>query len=352
MISYDLVTFGAPLQERERPDLVPKGREAVVRVRRSGVCHSDLHIRAGFFDLGEDGTLDMAARGMKLPMAMGHEVLGEVVACGPEVADPPLGQTMLVHPWIGCGACRACDEDRENDCAKMNALGIVRDGGYASHILVPDVKFLVDVQGLDLSEVTPYACSGVTVYNALKKVLPIRAEETLAVIGAGGLGLNAIAIARALEVPRIVSVDVDAAKLAAAREMGADAIVNSATAPDALAALQQAAEGKLFAVIDTVGRPETARLSAMALVKTGRYCVVGLYGGTLKLPMPWFPQKALSMMGSYVGSANDLRDLIALVRTGKIKPLPVEERPLAEANAALDDLEAGRVTGRIILTTD
>lgn len=352
MKSYDLVEFGAPLQERERPDLVPKGREAVLRVLRSGVCHSDLHIRAGYFDLGEDGRLDMGARGMQLPMAMGHEVLGEVTACGPEVADPPLGQTMLVHPWIGCGACRACDEDRENDCAKMNALGIVRDGGYASHILVPDVKFLVDVEGLDPSEVTPYACSGITVYNALKKVLPIRPEETLAVIGAGGLGLNAVAIARAMEVPRIVSLDIDDAKLAMAVEMGADATINTATTADPLAALQQVANQKLFAVVDTVGRPETARLAATALVKTGRYCVVGLYGGTLKLPMPWLPQKALSVMGSYVGSANDLRELIGLVRTGKIKLLPVEERPLAEANAALDDLEAGRVTGRIVLTAD
>ena len=352
MKSYDLVEFGAPLQPRERPDPVPQGREVLVRVRRSGVCHSDLHIRAGFFDLGEEGKLDMAARGMTLPMAMGHEVLGEVVAAGPDVVDPPLGEIMLVHPWIGCGDCRACAEDRENDCAKMNALGIVRDGGYATHLLVPDVKFLIDIKGLNPSEVTPYACSGITVYNALKKVLPIRPDEALAVIGAGGLGLNAIAIAKAMEAPRVISVDVDPAKLVAAEEMGADVTINSTHEDNALAALQEAANGKLLAVVDTVGRPETARLGTMALVKTGRYCVVGLYGGTLKLPLPLLPQRALSVMGSYVGSANDLRELIELVRAKKIKPLPVEERPLDQANAALDDLEAGRVTGRIVLTND
>ncbi|MBY8978218.1 alcohol dehydrogenase catalytic domain-containing protein [Rhodobacteraceae bacterium NNCM2] len=352
MKSYDLVEFGKPMQARDLPDPEPVGTEVLVRVRRCGVCHSDLHLRQGYFDLGEDGEFRVADRGMKLPLALGHEVLGEVVAAGPDAPDAPIGETMLVHPWIGCGDCRHCLDGRENDCAKMNPIGILRAGGYASHVIVPHPKFLVDVSGLDLSEVTPYACSGVTVFNALKKALPVAEDEALAVIGAGGLGLNAVALAKAMDVPRVISVDVDDAKLAVAAEMGADATLNSGGAEDPVAALQELAGGKLLAVVDTVGMPATARLGVSSLAKLGRYVLVGLYGGTMKVPMPWLPQRALTLRGSYVGSVRDLRELIDLVRTGKVKSLPTSERPLSDVNEALDDLEAGRVTGRLVLTTD
>ncbi|MEM7423531.1 MAG: alcohol dehydrogenase catalytic domain-containing protein, partial [Pseudomonadota bacterium] len=129
--SYDLVEFDKPLVAQQRPMPVPTGTECLIRVRRSGVCHSDIHIQEGFFDLGEEGRLDMAARGMKLPQALGHEILGEVVAAGPDAEDAPIGRTMLVHPWIGCMQpdCIACMNDRENDCMRMRALGVVRDGG-------------------------------------------------------------------------------------------------------------------------------------------------------------------------------------------------------------------------------
>ena len=129
--SYDLVEFGKPLEAREREIPVPQGTECLIRVRRAGVCHSDLHIQDGYFDLGEEGKLEMGARGMKLPQALGHEILGECVAAGPDAPDAPIGKTMLVHPWIGCMKpdCVHCMNDRESDCPSMRALGVVRDGG-------------------------------------------------------------------------------------------------------------------------------------------------------------------------------------------------------------------------------
>ena len=159
--SYDLVEFDKPLQANQRPMPTPTGTEVLVRVRRSGVCHSDLHIQEGFFDLGEEGKLTMAGRGMKLPQALGHEILGEVVAAGPDASDAPIGQTMLVHPWIGCmkDDCLACSSGRENDCSQMRALGVARDGGYGEYVVVDHPKFLVDIEGLDLDTVTPYALS-------------------------------------------------------------------------------------------------------------------------------------------------------------------------------------------------
>lgn len=349
--SYDLVAFGEPLQKRERPMPTPKGTEVLLRVRRSGVCHSDLHIGEGFFDLGEEGQLRMADRGIELPVAMGHEVVGEVLQAGPDAKGIAVGRTMLVFPWIGCGECRACREDRENDCMKMRAIGLVQDGGYATHILVEHPKFLVDIDGLDLDKAAPYACSGLTVYNALKKLGPVREDEWLAIMGTGGLGLNAIAIASAMGFERILGIDNDKAKLEAASAMGAHAVLDSSQ-DDALGELQKLTGNQLFAVLDTVGVPATSRLAVHALCKTGRYVVVGLHGGDFKMPLPWLPQKALTVRGCHVGSSGELRELVELVKTGKVKDIPVTLRPLSDVGQALDDLKAGKVTGRVVLDAD
>lgn len=349
--SYDLVDWDKPFEARERPMPVPQGTEVLVRIRRSGVCHSDIHIAEGFFDLGEEGILKMGDRGMTLPRALGHEIVGEVVAVGPDAADVPIGKTMLVFPWIGCGECRACKEERSNDCMKMRMMGIVQDGGFATHALVEHPKFLVDIEGLDLDTAAPHACSGLTVYNALKTLGPVRDDEWLAIMGAGGLGLNAISIALAMGHERIVALDVDPAKLDAATEMGAHAVLDSSR-DDVLPALAEITDGRLSAVLDTVGIPATSHIAVRALIKTGAYVVVGLHGGDFKMPLPWLPQKAMRVQGCHVGSCADLRELIDLVKAGKVKEIPVTIRPLSEASQSLDDLKAGKVTGRIVLTGD
>jgi D-arabinose 1-dehydrogenase-like Zn-dependent alcohol dehydrogenase len=354
--SYDLVEFNKPLEARERPMPVPKGTEVLVRVRRSGVCHSDLHIQEGFFDLGDEGKLDMAARGMKLPQAMGHEIVGEVVSAGPEAADLPIGKTMLVHPWIGClrDDCVACSSDRENDCTRMRPIGITRDGGYGQYVVVDHPRFLVDIDGLDIDKVAPYACSGVTVFCALKKVggaESMNPGEWLAVMGAGGLGLNAVSIGKAMGFEKIVVCDIDASKLETAKEIGADAVLDTSS-DTALDDLRKITGNQLLAVLDTVGLPATARLAVHAMIKMGRYVVVGLHGGDFKMPLPWLPQKVMTVRGSYVGSCNDLRELMALVRTGKVKEIPISQRPLSEASNTLDDLKAGKITGRVVLNGD
>ena len=211
----------------------------------------------------------------------------------------------------------------------------------------------MDVDGLDLDTVTPYACSGLTVYCALKKVDPAKMNpgEWLAVMGAGGLGLNAVAIAKAMGFEKVVSCDIDPVKMQTAISMGADAVLDT-TREDALDELRKITDGKLLGVVDTVGYPATAKLSVHGLIKMGRYVVVGLHGGDFKMPLPWLPQKALTVQGSYVGSCNDLRELIDLVRTGKVKDIPVSSRPLSAASQTLDDLKAGKITGRVVLNAD
>jgi D-arabinose 1-dehydrogenase-like Zn-dependent alcohol dehydrogenase len=230
----------------------------------------------------------------------------------------------------------------------MNIIGINQNGGFASHVLVQDEKFVFDITGLDPAKVAPYACSGLTVYNALTKLGELRDGEWLAVLGTGGLGLNAISIAKALGYKNIIAIDIDDTKLAAAVEMGADQTLNSKskTASNDLIAL---CEGRLFGVIDTFGSQETANLAVSTLTKTGRYVTVGLYGGDFIMPQVWLPQKAMTVRGSHVGNSPQLKILIEMYRDGKLKDIPIEKRPLSEINNAMNDLENGRVTGRIIL---
>lgn len=353
MKAFELVEFGKPFQAVEREDPTPTGTEVVVRVRRSGVCHSDIHIRHGYFDYGEGRKMEMAERGMKLPLTLGHEVFGEVVGAGPAAGAVPIGASRLVFPWIGCQTCDRCRAGRDNDCTAMSAIGILRNGGYATHVVVPHPKYLVDIGDLDPTLATPHACSGLTVYAALKKTglteTALKPDEWLAVFGAGGLGLNAVAIGKALGAQNLVAIDLSAEKLAAAAELGATATM---TIDEGAERLKQITGGKLMAAVDTVGAPSTVEMSIEAMMKTGAHVIVGLHGGSAKLPIPMLAQKAMSLRGSYVGSLEDLKELIALVQTGRVAPMPVSTRPLETASDTLDDLEAGRITGRVVLTTD
>ena len=346
---FDLVEFGKPLEKVVDEMPTPAGSQVLLEILSSGVCHSDLHIIEGEFDLGEEGVMRMADRGMKLPRTLGHECVGKIIAVGPQGDASLIGQNMLVFPWLGCGTCRACTEGRTNDCMAMRIIGLVQDGGYASHMLVEDAAVLVNVDGLDPDRVASHACSGLTVFNALGTLGPPHPEAWLAVMGVGGLGLNAVAIATALGFENIVAVDINDANLEAAREMGARASINSSR-EDAIDQLREVTQNQLTDVLDTVGVSSTVRLAVHAMIKGGRYVVVGLHGGDFKMPQPWLPQKAMTVRGCHVGTKQQLEELIALVRKGKIRQMPFETRPMDAVNGALDDLKHGRVTGRIVLT--
>ena len=346
--SYDLVEWGKPFERRERPLPEVPAKAVLVKITAAGLCHSDLHIKKGFMDLGAKGKLTFTQRGATLPLTLGHEIAGVIEAVGSDVKRVKAGQQVVVFPWIGCGTCLACAEDRESDCTSMRIIGIHRDGGFASHVLVEDEKFVIDIDGFDAAEIAPYACSGLTVFNGLQKLGPVRDNEWLAVLGAGGLGLNAIAIARAMGYTNIVAVDIDDAKLDTALEMGADEWVN-ARADDASELLKEITHNRLFAVLDTFGSGDTGTLAVSAMSKAGRYVVVGQHGGDFTMPQIWLPQKALTVRGSHVGNSPQLRTLIDMYKQGKLKPIPVEVRPLSEINEAIEALQAGQVTGRIVL---
>jgi len=350
MKSYDVVDFRAPLRAIERPTPKPQGSEVLLRMLASGVCHSDLHIWEGEYDLGGGKKLLVKDRGMVPPFTMGHEIVGEVVAMGPEAEGARVGDRRLIHPWIGCGDCPVCRRGEEQLCLKPRFLGVHKPGGYADHVLVPHARYLVEFGSLSPEQAAPYACSGVTTYGALKKIDPaVLKSEPIVLIGAGGLGLMAITILKAMGGHGAISVDIDPKKREAAIMDGALAAIDGA-APDAVKQIQAATDGGPYGAIDFVGSGATARLGIDSLAKGGKYVIVGLFGGEITLSTLFLPWRAIAIQGSYVGSLKELTELMALVRAGSVPPVPVTRHPLHEATLALEKLKAGQVIGRAVLT--
>ena len=255
MLSYDVVEWGKPLEKIERQTPRPNGTEVLVRLKYCGVCHSDVHIRDGYFDLGGGKRLHMSERGMQPPVTLGHEPFGTIIAAGPDAGDVPVGADRLIYPWTGCGQCARCQEGLDNYCMAPSMIGIQRPGGYADHLLVPHPRYLIDASGIDPVWAATLSCSGLSTYSAVSKLSPIPRDEWVVVIGAGGLGLSAIGMLRALGHERIVAVDIDDAKLAAAIDAGAAVTLNSR---EGQARLKQVTGGALYGAVDFVGSAETA----------------------------------------------------------------------------------------------
>jgi D-arabinose 1-dehydrogenase-like Zn-dependent alcohol dehydrogenase len=351
MQSYDVVEWGKPLQVALKQTPTPSGTEVLVKVKFCGVCHSDVHIRDGYFNLGSGKKFHMSERGMQLPVTLGHEPYGTVIAAGPDAKDVPIGKDMLVFPWTGCGTCVRCLEGMDNHCMAPRYLGVQRPGGYASHMIVPHPRYLIDSSGVDPTWAATLACSGLTTYSAAVKLMPVPKDEWVLVLGAGGLGLSAIAMLRGLGHERIVVADVDANKFAAAIDAGAAAVINAGAA-DALdqlkAATNSATGGLIYGAIDLVGAAATFQLAYAALRKGGKYVVCGLYGGEVAISIVPTVQRAIMIQGSYVGSPQELREVVALAKAGKIKPLPLETRDGASISETLDQLKAGTLVGRVV----
>ena len=348
MLSYEVVQWGKPLEKAERKTPEPKGDEVLLKLKYCGVCHSDVHIRDGYFDLGGGKRLPMGERGMNLPLTLGHEPYGTVVAAGPDAGDAPIGADRLVYPWMGCGACARCREGLDNFCMAPRCIGLQRPGGYADHLLVPHSRYLVDAGGIDPAWAATLSCSGLAAYSAVSKLNPIPREEWIIVIGAGGLGLSAISLLRAMGHEGILATDIDDSKLNAAKNAGAAAIVNSRAA-DAVEKIKKISGGWIYGAVDLVGTTETARLALGALRKGGRLMLVGLYGGEIPLSLVTTIQRALTVQGSHLGSVEELKQVVALAREGKLQPIPIQKRLLSEVSGTLDELKARTVLGRVVV---
>ncbi len=353
MFCYAVTENAKPLNRIELPTPEPKGAEVLVRVTHCGVCHSDLHLWEGGYDLGGGKRLSLKDRGVSLPVVMGHEIVGRIAKLGPDAKAAGLkeGTLYAVFPWLGCGKCAECLAEEDNMCrVKPAALGVYAPGGYGEYVLVPHPRHLVDISGLDPLVAATYSCSGITVYSAIAKVMPMAPDDPIVLIGAGGLGLNAVAVLKAMGHRAIIVVDVAQAKRDAAKAAGASAAVDGTGDPsDVAARISAAAGGAVGAVVDLVNSGDTARAGFEALRKGGKLILVGLFGGALSVPLPLIATRAITVRGSYVGNPKELRQLITMAREGRVAPLPVQSRPASEINTILDDLLGGRVVGRVVI---
>jgi D-arabinose 1-dehydrogenase-like Zn-dependent alcohol dehydrogenase len=348
MRSFKFAGYGEAVSEVVGESPAPQGSEVLLNVEACGVCHSDLHVLDGFFELGDGKRLDLSG-GRNLPFTLGHEIAGSVAALGPDATGPTPGERVVVYPWIGCGECAICGAGDEHLCADARALGIQVDGGYADQVLVPHPRYLLDFGDIPARLAATYACSGLTAYSALKRIETMAMRGATLIIGAGGVGMAALALGRALHDNRIVVADNDAAKREAALAAGADAVIDSA-ADGALRQLRKLTDGGPAAVVDFVGAESTASFAVSAVRKGGKIVVVGLFGGSLNLALPLLPLKSFTLEGAYVGSLAEMEQLMTLARAGKVPPLPIQCRGLDEANAVLRELREGRVIGRAVLT--
>ena len=341
--------WGAALEETAEDLAAAVGHEVTVRITHCGMCHSDLHIQAGGFDMGGGKMSSLERAGTKLPVTMGHEIGGEVVEIGPDVKDVKLGDKVIVYPWLGCGACPVCERGDDHLCPRASRnLGIQLPGGYADLVRVPHDRYLVGIGTLEPARAATFACAGITALGAISKLDPLGADDHVAIIGCGGVGMTAVALLSATSKAKVVAIDPDPAKRDAALKHGA-ALAFDPSAPDALKIIGKACQMNIAGAVDFVGAESSSSLAVNLVRRTGQVVIVGLFGGEFRMPLPMFALKSLQISGSYVAGLNDLRELVALAQRIKLPEIPLDLRPMSQVNQALSDLTHGRVVGRVVL---
>tara|TARA_B100000029_G_scaffold516206_1_gene627656 strand:+ start:17632 stop:18684 length:1053 start_codon:yes stop_codon:yes gene_type:complete len=350
MKAYQVTNPGDPLELHEVETPKPSGQEVLLKTISCGVCHSDVHIHEGAFDLGNGNKMELDAAGIPVPYTLGHEIFGEVIDMGAD-ASVEKGMKFVIYPWIGCGDCEICSTGEEHLCNAAQNIGVQKSGGFGDHVLVPDSKYLYEAGDIEDHLAGSYACSGLTAYSALKKGAPYYGNNKVVIVGVGGVGMMGLQIAKAAFDCNPIVVDVDDAKLELALENGASAAFNSSKEDSMMQILEQT-EGGALTVIDFVGSELSVGFGINLLAKGGKYVIVGLYGGELRFPLPLIPLMERCIQGSYVGSPQDMTELMALVRDNKVDPIPIEKRNASEAHQTLLDLKDGKIIGRVALIHD
>ena len=347
MKSAQIIEPNKPLEINETELPKPNGNQVIIKVKSTGVCHSDLHLWEGGYDTG-DGFMKVTDRGVKFPVTPGHEVVGSVEEIGDSVQGVNIGDLVLVYPWIGCGECPTCEKGDTNLCESPKSLGVFQDGGYAEYVLVPDAKFLAKIDNLDPDAAASLACSGLTAFTAVKKALT-NSPENILIVGAGGLGLMGVQIANALTKANIICADLDDEKLESAKKLGATHIINTKESDAVKKIMSICNEKGVDSIIDFVNAPPTVKMDLSLIRKRGNIILVGLFGGSVELSLVSIPLKAITIQGAYTGNYNDMLELIKLAQRGVINPIVSKHYKLDDANTALDDLKNRKIIGRAVI---
>jgi propanol-preferring alcohol dehydrogenase len=343
-----IIKVNEPLEIQELQTPKPRGSQVLIKVQSSGVCHSDIHLWEGGYQGVGGQFIKTTDRGVRYPLTPGHEVAGVVESMGEEVEGFARDERVLVFPWVGEGLCPACRVGKENLCDKPRSLGVYQDGGYADYLLVPSYKYLVKLGDMDTDTSAPLPCAGLTAYGAVKNA-QLNPNDNVVIVGAGGLGLMAMQLARATTGSKIIAMDIDDSKLQIAKQQGADFIINSKKEDPIKAVMELTDNLGVDAVLDFVNASKTVETDMHILRRRARVILVGLFGGELQLNLVTMPTRAYKIIGSYTGSISDLIELVSLARRGIIKPVISNRFRLNQATEALQMLKEGKIIGRGII---
>lgn len=323
------------LEEVKTP--TPGPGEVLVRVRAAGVCHTELHFLSGLLNLGI------------APLTLGHEVAGEVVAVGPGVTDIASGERVVIYYYVSCRRCCWCRTNRANLCPNLVAeYGFTADGGYAEYIKVPAGNVVKLPETLEYDAAATLGCSATTALHAARTIANVSLGETVVVYGVGGVGYALVQVCR-LAGARVIAVGRSDAKLAVARELGADHVVN-ALHEEVPQRVKRLTDGEgADVVFELVGIKTTMGNSLNSLRKRGRLVFIGYSSDPFVANTLHLVVDELQVLASVGNTLQELVDAVELARLGRIKPVIAGAMPLEAVNTALQSLAKGEVVGRVVL---
>ena len=326
---------GTNVQLIENKEMRPlETGEALVDIEYCGVCHTDLHVAHGDFG--------------KVPgRVLGHEGIGIVKEIAPDVKNLKVGDRVSVA-WFfeGCGACEYCTTGRETLCRTVKNAGYSVDGGMAEQCIVTADYAVKVPEGLDPAQASSITCAGVTTYKAIKEA-QLQPGQWTVIFGAGGLGNLAVQYAKKVFNAHVVAVDINNDKLALAKEVGADIVINGHEVEDVAALIQEKTGGAHSAVVTAVSK--VAFNQAVDSVRAGgRVVAVGLPSEMMDLSIVKTVLDGTQVIGSLVGTRKDLEEAFQFGAEGLVVPV-VQKRPVSDAVDVFDEMEAGTIQGRMVL---
>ena len=326
---------GTNVQLIENKELRPlETGEALVDIEYCGVCHTDLHVAHGDFG--------------KVPgRVLGHEGIGIVKEIAPDVKSLKVGDRVSVA-WFfeGCGACEYCTTGRETLCRTVKNAGYSVDGGMAEQCIVTTDYAVKVPEGLDPAQASSITCAGVTTYKAIKEA-QLQPGQWTVIFGAGGLGNLAVQYAKKVFNAQVVAVDINNDKLALAKEVGADIVINGHEVEDVAALIQEKTGGAHSAVVTAVSK--VAFNQAVDSVRAGgRVVAVGLPSEMMDLSIVKTVLDGIQVIGSLVGTRKDLEEAFQFGAEGLVVPV-VQKRPVSDVLDVFDEMEAGTIQGRMVL---
>lgn len=335
-----LSQYNQPLEMNEREIPRVESGELLLKVKACGICQTDLKIIRGA----------IPPPIVTLPHVLGHEVAGEVTAVGDRVHGLQVGDVGVVYGYIACHDCELCLSGRENICNHLQRIGFECDGGFSEYLKIPAYNFCTFSKELAIEKMAILADAIGTPYHAVTALAKVRPGQNVLIVGAGGLGIHAVQIAK-LCGATVMVVDMDPAARDLAKSYGADETLDSANAAQAISDLTGG--HRMDAVIEIVGYPQTLHWSLPALKSGGKLILVGYAPDQpFALDTMAMHYNEYEIIGCRFVTKAELLKLIQLVELGKIKPVVTQTFPFDQVNEALETLKAGKNLGRIVLILD